>query len=373
VTLSRIVEIIIFAGILQGFFLAFILTATKNRKRKPNRILAVLLILLSVSILHSIINVGHVPIPYKIKEPFILLIGPMLLLYIREFTEIKMFELKDTIHFIPFLIFFLILLPIWVHGSSISYGLFLFENAITITRIGWALVIIQYGYYWWKILRMLKIHRSAVETEFSSIEGKTFSWMHIFLHLFGLFFIILTITLFIAFHSDDYLFIDRIICVALSITIFILGYYGLIQEEVFSNFVVVPPIQAEKNKSDESSAEKVTDIKNSEDVKKILSYIENEKPYLDEQLTLTKLAEKLSMTRNQLSAVINGGLNCSFYDFINSYRVEEVKRLIARSENKNFTILSLAFESGFSSKSAFNNIFKKFTGLTPSAYRETLQ
>ncbi len=371
--LSKFIDIIIYAGILQGFFLAFILTTAKNSKRKANRVLAALLIALSISILHSNLDLGHVPIPYKIKEPFILLIGPLLLLYIREFTKTRMFVLKDVFHFIPFVLFFLILLPVWVLGTNTNYGVFLFNNSMIITRIGWALVVLQYGYYWWKIIRTLHIYRFAVETEFSTIEGKTLSWLMGFLHVFGMFFLPLIATLFIALHSENYLLIDNIICVALSITIFVLGYYGLFQEEVFSNLIAIPLAVNTRAKSDETLSEKQPGAKNSEDVKRILSYVETEKPYLDEELTLTKLAEQVGITRNQLSAIINSNLNSSFYDFINGYRVQEVKRLIADPENKNFTILALAFEAGFSSKSAFNNIFKKITGITPSVYRENLQ
>ena len=371
--LPKFLDIIVYAGILQGFFLALILTTAKNSKRKPNRVLAALLIALSVSILHSNLDVGPVPIPYKIKEPFILLIGPLLLLYIREFTKIKMFDLKDTFHFIPFVLFFLIVLPVWLHGVGTTYGIFLFNNSMIVTRIGWFLIVIQYGYYWWKIIHTLHLYRAAVETEFSSIEGKTLSWLKGFLHLFGLFFVFLTATLLIALHSENYFLLDRIICVALSITIFVLGYYGLFQEEVFSNIVEISPIVIAETKSGTTLVEKQHAIKDDEDVKRILSFLEKEKPYLDEELTLTKLAEQVGVTRNQLSAIINNSLNSSFYDFINGYRVQEVKRLIADPQNKNFTILSLAFEAGFSSKSAFNNIFKKITGITPSAYRENLQ
>lgn len=78
------------------------------------------------------------------------------------------------------------------------------------------------------------------------------------------------------------------------------------------------------------------------------------------------------MSRNQLSFVINQGIGDSFYTFINKYRVEEAKRIIADPKNVNFTILSLAFEAGFPSKSSFHSIFKKLTGLTPTEYRNTL-
>ena len=88
--------------------------------------------------------------------------------------------------------------------------------------------------------------------------------------------------------------------------------------------------------------------------------------YLNDRLTLSELARQVGMNRNQLSSVINNGIGDSFYTFINKYRVEEAKRLIAHPKNANFTLLSLAFEAGFPSKSSFHNIFKKLTGITPA-------
>ncbi|MBI5464866.1 MAG: hypothetical protein HY966_07950, partial [Ignavibacteriales bacterium] len=109
--LSKIVEVVIYAGVVQGFFLALVLTTAKNGKRKSNGILSALLIVLSVSIVHSVFLAGNVDIPYKIKEPFILLIGPLLLLYIRELISPRRFILSDALHLIPFLLFFLIHIP----------------------------------------------------------------------------------------------------------------------------------------------------------------------------------------------------------------------------------------------------------------------
>ena len=365
----KIVEVIIYAGAVEGIFLGALLLTNKNRKRKPNRILAVLLFILSASIIHSLIPFKGFHVPYKIREPFIFLIGPMLLFYVREFTSTKYFGLKDTLHFIPFLGFFVFLVPNWVHGINTSYNLFLIENASAITNILWFSAVVQFGYYWIRIVRMIHRHRMNLETEFSSIEGKSLSWIKGFLHIFGLFFLVLPITLIIVIHTDNYSFIDKTISLALSYIIFVLGYHGLSKEEVFSNLDVdiEKPI-AEK----EAPAEKVVTVKDPGEIRRMLDYINVKKPYLDENLTLTGLAEQLGTTRNQLSSIINNDLGSSFYDFINNYRVEEVKRLLTDPKNQNFTILSIAFDAGFSSKSAFNNIFKKVTGLTPSKFRENL-
>jgi AraC-like DNA-binding protein len=78
------------------------------------------------------------------------------------------------------------------------------------------------------------------------------------------------------------------------------------------------------------------------------------------------------MNRGQLSQLINDGLGDNFYDFVNKYRVDEVKRLMTDPKAKNFNLLGIALEAGFKSKSTFNLIFKRFTGLTPSEYRKNL-
>ncbi|HEY0680226.1 MAG TPA: helix-turn-helix domain-containing protein, partial [Chitinophagaceae bacterium] len=94
----------------------------------------------------------------------------------------------------------------------------------------------------------------------------------------------------------------------------------------------------------------------------------SEKIFKKEELSLAQLAEMLDVHPNNLSQVINTYENKNFYDYINTLRVEEFKTLVLLPENDRFTILSLAFECGFNSKTAFNRNFKKITGLSPSEY-----
>ena len=98
--------------------------------------------------------------------------------------------------------------------------------------------------------------------------------------------------------------------------------------------------------------------------------MEKEKLYTETELTLKQLADKLQYPTYQVSQAINEGLGKNFYDLINSHRVEEAKRLLADPKNQNYTILSVGFEAGFNSKTTFNTVFKKFTGVTPTEYRD---
>jgi len=103
---------------------------------------------------------------------------------------------------------------------------------------------------------------------------------------------------------------------------------------------------------------------------KLIEFINNQKPYLDSELNLIKLAELIDMTPHQLSYIINTGFNENFFQFINTYRVEKAKELLAKEEMNKLSILGIAFESGFNSKTSFNTTFKKITGQTPSEFKK---
>jgi AraC-like DNA-binding protein len=100
--------------------------------------------------------------------------------------------------------------------------------------------------------------------------------------------------------------------------------------------------------------------------------METGKPYLDPDLSLPQLSDNLDIPVHYLSQVINGRYGLNFHDFVNRYRVEEFKEKVGSAEFVNFTLLGIAFECGFNSKSAFNRVFRQFTGVTPSQYKKTV-
>jgi AraC-like DNA-binding protein len=101
----------------------------------------------------------------------------------------------------------------------------------------------------------------------------------------------------------------------------------------------------------------------------LLHIMENEKPFLDSELTLVKLAAMMDISLHQLSYLINTGFNENFYQFVNRYRIEEAKKLILDKKMSHLNFQGIAFEVGFNSKSVFNSTFKKCTGQTPSEYK----
>ena len=100
------------------------------------------------------------------------------------------------------------------------------------------------------------------------------------------------------------------------------------------------------------------------------SYMEEEKPYLNSNLSLRILAEELNLQPNSLSWLINNEFGKNFNEYINSYRLEAFKIKVVSEEYRHLTLLGLAFECGFNSKSSFNTIFKKEIGMTPKAYQK---
>ena len=106
---------------------------------------------------------------------------------------------------------------------------------------------------------------------------------------------------------------------------------------------------------------------------KLSNLMVKEKPYLDAQLSLKKLADMMNISPNNLSQVINSQKDKNFFDYVNSYRIRELIELLKNEKNKQYTILSLAMDAGFNSKSAFNASFKKLTDMTPSEYLKSIE
>jgi AraC-like DNA-binding protein len=367
----KILDIIIYAGILQGFFLAFVLHRAKGALRSPNSMLSALLIVLSCAIIHSVFIIPHmehiIGNPIKIKEPFLLLIGPMLYFYTRRLFGLDtLISARHGLHLIPFLLFFVISLPFFLHSHTSPYMQFFTTHVTPIAIIVWILFVAQYGAYLWAIKHIIHNHIRKAREEFSNVEDSDPSWVRFFMMVFLVLLVFLMVVLFSIVHFGGFSGFERTISLLFSVSIFALGYKGLFQKGLF-----LPPAETRETTQPEP-ARLASSVSGEDGSKRIIAFVEENKPYLDPDLTLTELAGALGMGRNQLSEMINSELGTNFYDFINKYRVDEVKRLLRDISTQNMKIIAIAFEAGFPSKSSFNNIFKKYTGLTPSEYRDRL-
>ncbi len=196
----------------------------------------------------------------------------------------------------------------------------------------------------------------------------------------------------------DLYWLDRIIIAMLLLTVVVLFYniiFSLERLNLFMNWVVLMGIfyiafhsmqQKEIYPFKETNIEEILSLNEEpvidESKKKIVSdeelillktqlaqFMKRQKPYLDPDLNLIKLAQQVELSPHKLSFVINSGFNLNFFNFVNRYRVEEAKSLLLNSQKEHYSILGIANEAGFNSKSAFNTTFKKITNQTPSDFK----
>lgn len=157
------------------------------------------------------------------------------------------------------------------------------------------------------------------------------------------------------------------------VVIYIVAYHSLRQKEIFpfneasrSEILSIDEKEdAEESKKKIVSDEEIVVLKS-----KLHQFMQKDKPYLDPELNLVKLAEMFGITTHKLSYVINTGFNRNFFNFINAYRVDEAKSLLLNPKMEQYSVMGIGFESGFNSKTSFNNTFKNFTGYTPTEFKK---
>jgi AraC-like DNA-binding protein len=162
---------------------------------------------------------------------------------------------------------------------------------------------------------------------------------------------------------------------AAAVIILLIGFYGLRQSVIFSSEEKWGKPSSEKDSPSGSSKtqETTSQIFTSEELiqwkDRLEKFTREEKPYLDPRLHLIGLSGKLRLKPYQVSEILNRGMGASFYEYINRFRVEEVKRRLMDPQLAHLSILGIAMDCGFNSKSVFNETFRKYTSMTPSQFR----
>lgn len=312
-----------------------------------------------------------------------LLHGPFLFLYTSALTLGKRtIAKKDFFHFVPFLVFvaYLFIASLFPHYSNeirldhvstqvkppLLFVLLLLTTAAS-GPVYFVLSIVE-----------IKKHKREYLNNFSTAEKNNLHWLRILLYIFGVIWSVLIIIAIVhhVFHYLSMSFCINGLFLSLSAFIILVGYYGLRQKEIFTHFPVENHEHPSQHEYVSESKEKYVSIPLTGNeiagyVEKINNYMDREKPFLDPDLTLPALSSQLTISTHHLSRVINEQFDRNFFDFINEYRVNEVKNKLLNPAYDNFSLLGIAFECGFNSKSAFNRIFKKATGTTPSEYKKS--
>jgi AraC-like DNA-binding protein len=202
----------------------------------------------------------------------------------------------------------------------------------------------------------------------SNVEKIRLSWLKFMLvGSFVIFFSLISVVLNQYFRWEENIPVELIYVFIFVLLIFITTtlFKSLNQPEIFSGITSnevkdIPKYAASTLTEEESSA--LTD--------KLSGYMKTEKPYLDPDLSIKELAEKIESNVKDLSQIINNNLGLRFFDFVNKYRIQDAVLLIKNPPDPKMTILEVMYEVGFNSKSSFNTAFKKFTGTTPSEFKK---
>lgn len=220
-------------------------------------------------------------------------------------------------------------------------------------------------YVAWTVI-LLKKHRRKTRGQFSNLEKVSLNWLRFLtIGLGGIWFLV-------AVFSNDLLVYAGVV-----IFVFLIAFFGVRQTHIFAHNETSAAVETEadseiitgNNEQRKKYSKSGLTEELSEKLHKSLREIMiKEAPYRKSDLSINELSSQLGVHPNYLSQIINGKEGKNFYDFVNTYRVEEFKRLITIPENRQITLLSLAFDCGFNSKSSFNRYFKKTTGKTPSEY-----
>jgi AraC-like DNA-binding protein len=218
----------------------------------------------------------------------------------------------------------------------------------------------------------LRHHRDRVKASYSSLERVNLRWL-LWLGASAAAIWMLAVA-FQVVESAGVLRIERgddFISLAIALLLYGIGYMGLRQPEVFRYETAEQRLPEPEMAAPRYDRSGLTD-REAERLKSALAEVmEKERPWQDSGLTLADLAGRLSTTPHKLSEVLNSQLHQTFYDFVNGYRVREVQRRIAAGDARKVTMMALAQDAGFASKSTFNLVFKKHTGQTPSDFRQT--
>jgi len=362
---------ILYIGITQAFF-AGLFIAVKKEQSIADRLLAALLFLIAIDMSFTLFK-NEFKFILEIPSVLPLAFGPLVFLYIKSLIQSQnTFNYKSLLHFIPFVSFFIATLilidePILPDKNffendrflpyRITYGLAFFSLNMVYVIISFVLV---YN------------HQRNLKNIFSYTSEKiTLNWLKVVLFSFLFAYMILYITGAWYLIENKSFYLNNInpiefSYIGLTFFAFAFSFFGFRQLSVYKE-------TTEEEKKPKYLSSGLNDELAQKYLNELLKLIETEKPYLNEKLTVSELAQKLNISRHHLTQIINEKLNKNFYTFINEFRIEEVKKMFLNEKKKHYTILAIAYDCGFNSKSTFNTLFKKYTGLTPSEYKKKVQ
>lgn len=378
---------IIVAGAFQGILLSLVIFK-KHRNEKANVWLSAFILTFALITLSDVfdrtVEMHQNGALLHLFDWSIFLLGPFLLMYLREMTGEKYQKRNGWfLHFLPAAITLLIYVLFYTMPSNGKIEMVLTEQREeAVGNPGFLVLLIaaQTMFYFLYGFMILSRYSRRLKEKYSAIEKRNLDWLKIFI---GIILLTWIIWIFAIYTSSGLARIMDDMC--FPIVVYIFGYIGISQ-------VDMGQVRAALSSSDggdiESKVQSISTVDKKDD-KAVIRYerssltsekaeilkqkldtlMLHERPYLEDDLSLRELADRLEVFPHHLSQLLNEHYGQNFFDYINSYRAQEVKNMLLNPNQKDESILSIAFTCGFNSKATFNAFFKKQTGQTPRQFR----
>ena len=307
---------------------------------------------------------------------FIFLIAPFFYFSIQYFIKPnRKWKKRQYLHFgLSFLYLLVFILSFLVDAKEATEEKLSPSEVDTINYFMCSILCIQVFSYCIMAYKNIIKHQKNILLHRSSIENINLDWLKkisIAVSIMGFFWVIDILFQL----SENYFLFDLFTSFLVLFIVLYITYYWFQQEEIYpytpEEKKDINAIIKEAN-TEEEKKKKILSDENLEKLKtELLVLMEMEKPFLDSEISLVKLAHKINISTHLLSYVINNGFNENFFQFINGYRIKEAQKLILDSNMNYLSLLGIGFEVGFNSKTVFNTTFKKVTGKTPSEFKKS--
>ncbi|GLX78316.1 hypothetical protein tinsulaeT_16560 [Thalassotalea insulae] len=367
-SLTLLQSTILFGGI-HGIILAFILLADRRLTHKTAvSYLSAFVGVFSLLMLRNIAEMTEFSVKFSflftLSSALVPLLGPSLYLFVvRMVKQTSARNHLEYYHFLP-AAGYLLFLVIAGLGFDIVDRTQLknYPTLMIFVSVLQAVILLLLFAYIICSTHLLYQAKQTAKNYYAGNEQVSLKFLFILLSVIA----IITLIWLIFFSADIELFKQarsqqalELFWLSISLSIFILGYYCLLHPQLFN--LVIPKTSESYLHKDEQQLIAQQQA--------LVALMEQEKPYLDPQLNLQQLAEKLAMKPKELTYIINHRLNRTFYELINQYRIEQIKRRLQQPQSAREKLEIIAYESGIKSSSTFNRLFKQYVNMSPKEYR----
>lgn len=344
-----------------AFMLGFLFFTMRSANKKANVFLGLFLWFVALSIFMDFME-------YRINEGngadqilyFVsLFVAPLLYMYMYQTIN------KPYIKMLSY-----VFLPLFVVYALLLFFVGLEDMFWIVDGIQFLMEITLYVL----ILKKLYGLQSELNDFYSELENKRLSWIKAIVYISLMFMVFDIVELVFDIQEESEVYLNAVSAILSFIMVYWVAYNGFSQSEIFQASLFRENIDTQSMGSVEENAV-VSEVaqKDKKIFDTIKRTIENEKIYANPELNLRTLSEALQIKEKELSRLINSCTETNFYHFINGFRVQEFKRLVKTDKAQQLSILGLAQEAGFSSRSTFYNTFKTMEGMTPKQYGLSLK